>query len=234
MTMMTRRSAHDELRREGEARTRRAQEVTKELSGWRHRLQTATTRQCRTGRAQGGERKPSWRPPAPRPPISPRRANALMAEIDTAETRRKAAADALAGAETALREAALAEREVRTRRQRGPRGPGRADARAEAARETVADAAERIAEATGQTPADLLETLKIRSRQDARRRGDRGGCEPSETPARRPSARSTCAPKRTRKRFSRNTTRWSRKGPTWKRRSRACAPACASLNREGP
>ena len=38
MTMMSKRSAHDELRREGEARTRRAQEVTKEVSGWRHRL----------------------------------------------------------------------------------------------------------------------------------------------------------------------------------------------------
>ncbi|MEM9577373.1 MAG: AAA family ATPase, partial [Pseudomonadota bacterium] len=44
ITMMSRRSAHDELRREGEARTKRAQEVTKELSGWRHRLETAEKR----------------------------------------------------------------------------------------------------------------------------------------------------------------------------------------------
>ena len=33
-----------DLRREGEARTRRSQEVTKEISGWKHRLETAKTR----------------------------------------------------------------------------------------------------------------------------------------------------------------------------------------------
>ncbi|MDZ4135945.1 MAG: chromosome segregation protein SMC, partial [Paracoccaceae bacterium] len=44
ITMMSRRSAHDELRREGEARVRRRQEVVKEISGWRHRLDTAEKR----------------------------------------------------------------------------------------------------------------------------------------------------------------------------------------------
>ncbi|MDF1726724.1 MAG: AAA family ATPase, partial [Sulfitobacter sp.] len=34
ITMMSRRAGHDELRREGEARIKRAQEVTKEISGW--------------------------------------------------------------------------------------------------------------------------------------------------------------------------------------------------------
>ncbi|MFP5303835.1 hypothetical protein R2R70_21895, partial [Cobetia sp. SIMBA_158] len=44
ITMLTHRSALDELRREGEARTKRAQTVTKEISGWRHRLETAGKR----------------------------------------------------------------------------------------------------------------------------------------------------------------------------------------------
>ncbi|MEL7257544.1 MAG: AAA family ATPase, partial [Pseudomonadota bacterium] len=44
VTMISHRSSHDELRREGEARTKRAQEVTKELSGWQHRLETAERR----------------------------------------------------------------------------------------------------------------------------------------------------------------------------------------------
>ena len=44
ITMMSRRSGHDELRREGEARTKRGQEVTKEIDGWRHRLDTAEKR----------------------------------------------------------------------------------------------------------------------------------------------------------------------------------------------
>ena len=42
--MIARRSAQDEIRREGEARTRRRQEVTKEISGWRMRLDTAAAR----------------------------------------------------------------------------------------------------------------------------------------------------------------------------------------------
>ncbi|MCO5126275.1 MAG: hypothetical protein M9957_02840 [Rhodobacteraceae bacterium] len=41
VTMLARRAQHDEIRREGEARLRRRQEITKELSGWRHRLDTA-------------------------------------------------------------------------------------------------------------------------------------------------------------------------------------------------
>ena len=44
ITMMSRRSGHDEVRREGEARLRRSQEITKEVSGWKHRLETANKR----------------------------------------------------------------------------------------------------------------------------------------------------------------------------------------------
>ena len=44
IAMLTRRSAHDEIRREGEARLRRRQEIVKEVSGWRHRLETAEKR----------------------------------------------------------------------------------------------------------------------------------------------------------------------------------------------
>ncbi|HBU16382.1 MAG TPA: chromosome segregation protein SMC, partial [Gemmobacter sp.] len=44
ITMMSRRSQQDEVRREGEARVRRQQEVAKEMAGWRHRLETAERR----------------------------------------------------------------------------------------------------------------------------------------------------------------------------------------------
>ena len=44
ITMMSRRSAADELRREGDARLKRSQEITKEVSGWKHRLETAGKR----------------------------------------------------------------------------------------------------------------------------------------------------------------------------------------------
>ena len=66
ITMMSRRSAHDELRREGEARTRRSQEVTKELSGWRHRLETAEKRSAelveRKDRSEAELKEASARP----------------------------------------------------------------------------------------------------------------------------------------------------------------------------
>ena len=44
MTMMARRSALDELRRDGEARARRGQEIVEELASWRNRLETASKR----------------------------------------------------------------------------------------------------------------------------------------------------------------------------------------------
>ena len=44
MTMMTKRSMFDEIRREGELRTKRRQEIIQEVSGWRHRLTTAEKR----------------------------------------------------------------------------------------------------------------------------------------------------------------------------------------------
>jgi chromosome segregation protein len=44
ITMMTRRSAHDEVRRAGEGRTRRAAEIAKEIKGWQGRLDTAAQR----------------------------------------------------------------------------------------------------------------------------------------------------------------------------------------------
>ncbi|MFD1344842.1 chromosome segregation protein SMC, partial [Litorisediminicola beolgyonensis] len=44
MTMMARRSAHDETRREGEARAQRREQISRELATWSDRLATARTR----------------------------------------------------------------------------------------------------------------------------------------------------------------------------------------------
>jgi len=44
MTMLTRRAAHDELKREGEARARRRQEINGEIGKWQRRLETAGKR----------------------------------------------------------------------------------------------------------------------------------------------------------------------------------------------
>ena len=160
ITMLSRRSAHDELRREGEARTKRAQEVTKELSGWRHRLETAEKRSAElSDRKAASEAELKVASAAPAEIAA--ETEKLAAEIGRAETRKREAADALAAAEDGLREASAAEREAERLASEAREARARSEARAEAARETVAAAAERIAEETKRTPNQLLTELDV-------------------------------------------------------------------------
>ncbi|MDE3081194.1 MAG: chromosome segregation protein SMC, partial [Paracoccaceae bacterium] len=85
----------------------------------------------------------------------------LSEAIETAEERRARAADALAGAENALRAAHDAEREAERAAGEAREARARAEARAEAARETVQVAAERIAEDLEATPEALLASLGV-------------------------------------------------------------------------
>ena len=160
MTMMSKRSAHDEVRREGEARTRRSQEITKETSGWKHRLETANTRT-----SELRERKETSEVELKDATAAPEEIAAKRSEladaIDEAETRRKAAADKLAKAETAAREADRNMRDAERLASEAREARARSEARADAARETVAYAAERIQEALETTPEQLLETLEV-------------------------------------------------------------------------
>jgi chromosome segregation protein len=158
ITMMTRRSTHDEIRREGEARTKRSQEVTKELSGWRHRLQTAEARSAELVERRDQSAEDLAEASAAPEEIAAKREE-LSDAIDTAEARRTRAADALATAETALRAAEQAERDAERAASEAREARARAEARFDAARETVAYAAERIADDQETTPAQLLESL---------------------------------------------------------------------------
>ena len=159
ITMMSRRTAHDEVRREGEARLRRSQEITKEVSGWKHRLETANKRT-----AELAERKEVSEAELVEATAAPEEIAAKRSEladaIDEAETRRKASADKLALADTALRDAADAERDAERGASEAREARARSEARADAARETVAYAEERIMEAQEVTPAQLLESLE--------------------------------------------------------------------------
>ncbi|MBV2359745.1 AAA family ATPase [Thalassococcus sp. CAU 1522] len=158
MTMMTKRSAHDELRREGEARTGRRQQVAKELSGWRHRLETAETR----GR-ELAERKDATEAELESARSMPAqlasKREELVAAMTAADARRATAADALSVAEGALREAIAAERDAERKAGEAREARARAEALAEAAAETVTHAAERISEELETTPRKLLEQL---------------------------------------------------------------------------
>ncbi len=160
LAMLTRRSAHDELRREGEARIRRRQEATKELSGWRHRLETAEKRSAELAERRAETAEELDEAGAAPEEIAAKREE-LSEAIDAAEARRRTAADALAAAETALREAQLSEREAERQNGEAREARARAEARNDAARETVAYAAERIAEDAECAPADLLVRLAV-------------------------------------------------------------------------
>lgn len=160
LAMLSRRSGHDELRREGEARVRRRQEAVKELSGWKHRLDTAEKRI-----AELAERKVETEEELVEASAAPEeiaiKREELSDAIHAAEDRRRIAADALAEAENALRDAQFAEREAERLAGEAREARARAEARADAARETVAYAAERIMEETEATPDQLLDTLKV-------------------------------------------------------------------------
>jgi chromosome segregation protein len=160
IAMLTRRSGHDEVRREGEARVRRRQEAVKELSGWKHRLETASKRTAElTERRAEAEEELAEAREVPEE-IAARRED-LVEAIETAEARRAAAAEALAVAEAGLREAAMTEREAERLAGEAREAKARAEARVDAAREAVAAAAERIAEDGDQTPQELLASLKV-------------------------------------------------------------------------
>ena len=158
ITMMTRRSSHDELRREGEARLKRQQEVTKEISGWKHRLETAERRNQELAERKALTEEELEDAQAAPEEIAIQREE-LAEAMEGAENRRAAAADALAGAETALREAALHEREAERLAGEAREARARTEARHEAALEARNAATLRIREEAECAPEKLLETL---------------------------------------------------------------------------
>lgn len=160
ITMMARRSQHDELRREGDARLKRSQEVTKEVSGWRHRLETAEKRIAELAERKAGSEVDLGDASAAPAEIAAKREE-LSDAISTAEMRRSAAGDALAAAETQLRAAVESEREAERAASEAREARARSEARTDAARETVVYAAERISEEMETSPAELLETLEV-------------------------------------------------------------------------
>ncbi|MGH1578090.1 chromosome segregation protein SMC [Planktotalea sp.] len=160
ITMMSRRSNHDELRREGDARLKRSQEVTKEVSGWRHRLETAEKRIAELADRKSASEIDLGEASAAPAEIAEKREE-LSGAIGDAETRRNAASDALAVAESAQRDAEQAERDAERAASEAREARASSEARADAARGTVTYAAERIAEEMETSPADLLEALQV-------------------------------------------------------------------------
>ncbi|SFO86207.1 chromosome segregation protein SMC [Tranquillimonas alkanivorans] len=159
ITMMTARAQHDELRREGEARTRRAQEVAREIASWRSRLDNAGKRVAEI-QARLEESRAELEDAAAAPEEIAEQREDLARSIEEAEARRHSAGEALSQAEAALREAVTTERDAERHAGDAREARAAAEARAEAARDAVAAAAERIAEEQETTPQDLLAGLE--------------------------------------------------------------------------
>ncbi|MBD3763377.1 MAG: AAA family ATPase [Rhodobacterales bacterium] len=158
LAMLALRTAQDELRREGEARMRRRQEITRDLAGWRTRLETAERRAAELAAREDETRAELDEAEAAPEDIAFRREE-LSEAIAAAESRRAAAEDALAAAEAALRHAQEAERTAERTGAETREARARAEARLDAARETQALAAAHLTEAAGMDPAALIAAL---------------------------------------------------------------------------
>ncbi len=160
MTMLTKRSLSDDLRREGDARIKRKQEITQEISGWQLRLDNATKRlaELESRKTQAGEELELAK--AVPETIAEKRAE-LAGSIETAEKRRNAASDKLAEGEQLLRACEEAERAAERNASEARELRARAEARQEAAQERVEAAALRIREEMEMEPKALPEALQL-------------------------------------------------------------------------
>lgn len=155
---MTRRAALDELRREGQARLKRQQEIAKEQSGWRLRLEQAGSRA-----AELASRRDAAFDDLAEAQDQPGILADRRADLDTREqtliARLTAARAGLAGAEDHARTAAMAARDAERLASEAREARASAQARADAAREAEAAARARIVEETDQSPDQLRASL---------------------------------------------------------------------------
>jgi chromosome segregation protein len=160
LTMMTKRSLHDEVRRDGEIQIKRAQEVQKEISGWTHRLETTEKRMAelidRKNSSQW-ELEEALKTPAK---IEDKREK-LVFSISETENKKAETDNALSLAETQLNKAISDEREAERVASEAREDRARSDAKSEAARQNLELASDRIREALGISVENLLEEFQI-------------------------------------------------------------------------
>ena len=160
LTMMTKRSLHDEVRRDGEIQIKRAQEVQKEISGWTHRLETTEKRMAelidRKNSSQW-ELEEALKTPAK---IEDKREK-LVFSISETENKKAETDNALSLAESQLNKVISEEREAERVASEAREDRARSDAKSEAARQNLELASDRIREALGISVENLLEEFQI-------------------------------------------------------------------------
>jgi len=159
MTMMTKRSIADDLRREGEARVRRNKEIEAEKVNWQRRSDNAEA-QLSDLQARLDVSETDLKSAKTTPDEIMARRDEMGKAVEKAKSRCGDAGDALALGETALRQAETGERNAERNAADAREARARADAVNEAAVIRVDVAADRVLDETGVTPTALLETLE--------------------------------------------------------------------------
>ncbi|MEL7106060.1 MAG: chromosome segregation protein SMC, partial [Pseudomonadota bacterium] len=160
IAMLSRRAAHDELKRDGETRVERLAAIARERATWSDRLENAGARVAELD-ARRGDTEARLVEAQSAPEKIAAEKDALSGEIQTAEARKAEAANALSAGEAADRQARDAERDTERKASDAREARARAETRAEAAVTAVSAAADRIAEDQDTTPDALLETLDL-------------------------------------------------------------------------
>lgn len=160
LATLARRTGYDEIRRDGQARDKRAQQVAKELADWDARIASAiarredlVTRRAATDAALMVARDV--------PMALAADGDRIAAAVQAAETRKATAADAVSVAEAALRQAGEAERLAERTASEVREARARAEAVVNAAQAGLDEAAHRIAETLDLTPEKLRAELDV-------------------------------------------------------------------------
>jgi chromosome segregation protein len=158
LTMLTRRSTLDEVKREGQARVARLQTIAKERALWADRLATADARMSELD-ARIARCDDDLKAARAVPDEIATALEQVALRLAEADARRIAADDACAGAEAALRAASGAERDAARAAADAREARARSETRAEAAEDSVAAALDRMQDEAEATPDMLLERL---------------------------------------------------------------------------
>jgi chromosome segregation protein len=160
LTMLTKRSSHDEIRREGENRNKRVIEITQELNNWRQRLIKAKER-INELIIRKKETEEELKIAKNSPAEILKKSGLLSQEMEVANKRCKEATNILANSENDLREIEVIERKAERFASEAREARARADAIAEGAQSTLDLARDRIMEEQELTPQNLLEKLDV-------------------------------------------------------------------------
>ncbi|MCY4317484.1 MAG: AAA family ATPase [Roseovarius sp.] len=158
--MLSRRSANDEIRREGEARARRIQYLDAELKEWRNRLQVADSRHCELADRKT-ESEMELATALSRPDELAMKRLELSQMIAEAESHRADVADLLSAAEAEARAARNSERDAERDASEAREARARSEVFSESAREALVAAADRISEELQTDPEKLLERFDV-------------------------------------------------------------------------